>query len=127
MSKPKLKTFIVTECANYITGNKPFCCNQHDGQCLIIQHELPCTYFRESVLPLIDPNRTIHERYLTYKEAYFTYSFLDHSISKYLKKQPPPERLCACGQTLNPKQRLCNKCKKLNKLKKNKIKKLPKT
>ncbi len=121
MKNDTLTSFIKAECASF-TGNgcigftikrkldekgrvelknKMF---NNSGKCLVIEEKKPCGFFRESVLPLA-------EHYGVYSKILSEYTKIDESIVKNIHT-----RFCDCGNELKPRERCCDKCKKIRRM-----------
>ncbi len=74
------------------------------GKSLIIEEKEPCVFFRESVLPLA-------EHYGVYSKILFEYTKIDESIVKNIHT-----RFCECGEELAPRERFCERCKKIRRM-----------
>ncbi len=118
MKTVTLINFIKTECASF-TGNgcigftikreldkrgnielknKMF---NNSGKCLVIEEKEPCVFFRKSVLPLAEL-QGVYSRILS------GYTKIDESIIKNIHT-----RFCECGEELKPRERYCERCKKI--------------
>ncbi len=77
------------------------------GKCLVIEEKEPCWFFRESVLPLAELQGI-------YSKILLEYTNIDESVVKNIHT-----RFCECGEELKPRERFCDKCKKIRRQKTN--------
>ena len=101
-----LAAFAKDECANWVGDGYCLGCAlfqparfRPEGRCWILDGK-PCPYFKEILLPLaILRNRG--------EEILRLYSALDHNL---LGGKTVKSRLCACGEPLPPRKRMCPDC-----------------
>ena len=102
MAKSPLYGFIRKHCANWNGKECDFC-----GRCKITEAE-PCEYFEKFVWAIGDPSYPYASDtvgYLKRLKAYLT-------INKHFSYEGEKNRLCACGQALQSKKRICDICAK---------------
>jgi hypothetical protein len=78
--------------------NKMF---NNSGKCLVIEKKEACKYFKKSVLPLAELQGI-------YSKILLEYTNIDESIVKNIHT-----RFCECGEELTPRERFCERCKKI--------------
>jgi hypothetical protein len=110
MKNDTLASFIRAECANLTKTNECLGVNSEgkgfnlDGVCWVIKEKKPCKYFKKCVLPLAE-HQGIYSRIL------LEYTNIDKSIGTGIHT-----RFCECGTELKPRERFCDKCKKIRRL-----------
>lgn len=112
-----LTSFIRQHCANWtgdtcigVDGAKQF----NQGACLVMQGK-PCPYFEKAVLPICDSaypcadDKAVKQYRLLIK----LYHKCNHNI---VESEQVKVRLCECGASLLPRQRMCAKCRRRRRL-----------
>ncbi len=104
MDKLTVNSFIKQECANYVSDGclgvdlrgKGF---NVDGKCWVLKDHRPCKYFEDCVLG--------YAKHLgCYEKIFSEYQNINLTI-----KNKQETRICECGNELQKRERLCEKCK----------------
>ncbi len=100
----KLAAFARKHCANWDTAQRRCIVND---ECLLNQGKA-CHYFQRSVWPICDPAYRWATETKAHPELVGEYRIL------YGKAGHQDARRCACGAVLQPRLRVCDKCKQRN-------------
>jgi hypothetical protein len=99
-----LMMFVKNECANYYDEVG---CVIRDVRCLLSEGNR-CEYFEKSVLG--KPDYPYRQKGYNFSKLFDQYAAIN---SNYLTKQVKV-RKCRCGETLRPRQRVCQRCAEMN-------------
>jgi len=94
-----IKAFVQAECANWSGGSSGRCWIHGDCRLLRTPPDA-CEHFEKAVLPLV---RVFPKRYGAMQAA------CEGVLAGQVEDYEP--RRCACGATIEPRQRLCEACK----------------